>query len=110
MKNSLRQSKFFSHPFVHKAYIQFILVYYSLCVYSLLTVEENSGGDEHRENAVIQIKISHPLVTKPPRCCGKLWPDQRWTATPPQLNLLSLTELREGGRDLSHFHLKHIPV
>lgn len=39
--------------------------------------------------------VPHPLVTRPPGCCGRLWPSLRWTATPPQLSLPSLTELKQ---------------
>lgn len=38
--------------------------------------------------------IAHLLLTKPPGCCGRLWPGQRWTATPPRSNLLFLRGLR----------------
>lgn len=35
----------------------------------------------------------HLLETRPPGCCGRLWPGRRWTATPPQWSRSSLTEL-----------------
>lgn len=38
----------------------------------------------------------HLPVTRPPGCCGRLWPGRRWTATPPQWSPSSLTELKRG--------------
>lgn len=43
---------------------------------------------------IVKEIVVHPLVTKPPGCCGRPWPGQRWTATPPPWNLCSLRELR----------------
>lgn len=63
--------------------------------YKIYLILKNKAECWSRKGGVHGSTGRHLLETRPPGCCGRLWPGRRWTATPPQWSRSSLTELEQ---------------